>query len=63
MREFDIVQQYARNDGTSQEIPNNVNESDKDPRSPSVVLSGNGYKYHKKSIRPVVYNLVSINQN
>ena len=48
MREFDIVQQYAQNDGTSQEIPNNVNESDNDPRSPSVVLSGNGYKYHKK---------------
>ena len=38
MREFDIVQQYAQNDGTSQEIPNNVNESDNDPRSPSVVL-------------------------
>ena len=48
MREFDIVQQYAQNDGTSQEIPNNMNESDNDPRSPSVVLSGNGYKYHKK---------------
>ena len=48
MGEFDIVQQYAQNDGTSQEIPNNVNESDNDPRSPSVVLSGNGYKYHKK---------------
>ena len=48
MREFDIVQQYVQNDGTSQEIPNNVNEPDNDPRSPSVVLSGNGYKYHKK---------------
>ena len=48
MREFDIVQQYAQNDGPSGEIPNNVNESDNDPRSPSVVLSGNGYKYHKK---------------
>ena len=47
MREFDIVQQYAQNDGPSQEIPNNVNESDNDPRSPSIVLSGNGYKYHK----------------
>ena len=42
------MQQYAQNDGTSQKIPNNVNESDNDPRSPSVVLSGNGYKYHKK---------------
>ena len=42
------MQQYAQNDGTSKEIPNNVNESDNDPRSPSVVLSGNGYKYHKK---------------
>ena len=48
MREFDIVQQYTQNDGTSQEIPNNVNEYDNNPRSPSVVLSGNGYKYHKK---------------
>ena len=47
MREFDVVQQYALNDGTSQEIRNNVNESDNDPRSPSVVLSGNGYKYHQ----------------
>ena len=42
------MQQYAQNDSTSQEIPNNVNESDNDPRSPSVVLSGNGYKYHEK---------------
>ena len=50
MREFDIVQQYAQNDGTSHEIPKNVNESDNDPRSPSDVLSGNGYKYHKKVV-------------
>ena len=42
------MQHYAQNDGPSQEIPNNVNESDNDPRSPSVVLSGNGYKYRKK---------------
>ena len=42
------MQQYAQNDGPSQEIPNNVNESDNDPRSPSVILSGNGSKYHKK---------------
>ena len=43
------MQQYAaQNNGTSQEIRNNVNESDNDPRSSSVVLSGNGYKYHKK---------------
>ena len=48
IREFDIVQQYAQNDGPSQEIPNNMNESDNSPRSPSVVFSGNGYKYHKK---------------
>ena len=48
MREFDIGQQYAQNAGTSPEIPNNVNESDNDPTSPSVVLNGNGYKYHKK---------------
>ena len=48
MREFDIGRQYAQNDGPSQEIPNNVNESDNNPRGPSVVLSGNGYKYHKK---------------
>ena len=42
------MQQYAQNDGTSQEISNNVNEPDNDPRSPSVVLSGHGYKYDKK---------------
>ena len=48
MREFDIVQQYAQNDGPSQEIPNNVNEFNNHPRSPSDVLSGNGYKHHKK---------------
>ena len=48
MREFDFLQQYAQNDGPSQEIPNNVNESDNGPRSPAVVLNGNGYKYHKK---------------
>ena len=48
MREFNIVGQYAQNDGPSQEIPNIVNKSDNDPRSPSVVLSGNGYKYHKQ---------------
>ena len=48
MREFDIVQQYAQNDGPSREIPDNVNESNNYPRSPSVVLSRNGYKYHKK---------------
>ena len=43
------MQQYAaQNDGTSQEIPNNVNESDNDPRSLSFVISRNGYKCHKK---------------
>ena len=38
-REFDIVRQYAQNYDPSQEIPNNVNESDNDP-----------IKYHKKVI-------------
>ena len=42
MREFDIVQQHAQNDGLSQEISDNVNEFDNDARSPSVGLSGNG---------------------
>ena len=50
MRECDIVQQYAQNDGTSHEVPDNMNESDNDPRSPSDVLGGNGYKYHKQVV-------------
>ena len=51
------MQQYAaQNDGTSQEIPNNVNESDNDPRSSSVVLGGNGYKYHKKVFDQLQYS-------
>ena len=53
MGEFVIMCQYAQNDGPSQELPNNVNESDNDPRSQSFVLSRNGYNYHKKSLQPV----------
>ena len=48
MREFHIVWQFAQNDVPSKEISNNVNESDNDPGSPSVVLDGNEYKYHKR---------------
>ena len=29
MQEFDIVRQYAQNDGLSEEIPNNLSDSDK----------------------------------
>ena len=29
MKEFDIVRHYVQNDGPSQEIPNNVSDSDK----------------------------------
>ena len=29
MQEFDIVRQYAQNDGLSEEIQNNVSDSDK----------------------------------
>ena len=32
-----------------------MNESDNYPRSPSVVLSGNGYKYHKKVLQSSFY--------
>ena len=43
MQEFDIVWQYAQNDGLSEEIPNNVSDSDKanDVEKQSPELSNN----------------------
>ena len=61
MREFDIVLQYAQNDGPSQEIPNNVNEPDSDPRFHPLFLVELDTSIIKKY--STNYNLISIDRN
>ena len=57
----EIVHQYAQNDGPSQEIPNNVNESDNDRRSHVLFLVEMDTNTIDKSATS--YNVVSIKQN